>query len=259
MAEAYYNGKSLMRSGVFKTQAQMVEYLLLRVLHERNEPVGSWALKSSLDAYGVELSTATVGRHLKKLEDREFTVQVSNLGRVLTPLGAAHFSSLHTRVNRAKIRDMTSEALKVNEYDELLDLLCVRVALETQTARQAAQRAGKKDIAKLDAALERHRECIRENRDPTDTALEFHSVVAHISHNKFAAALLDMLIYEEKEIEAVFQTLVTRERGKTYVVDHDEITQAIRERNPDEAARLMHEHVMELYYAVKDQADEFKV
>lgn len=39
--------------------------------------------------------------------------------------------------------------------------------------------------------------------------------------------MLDMLIFEERNIEGQIDTLITRERGDIYVVEHEDISNAI--------------------------------
>ena len=228
--------KSLMRTGLFSSRTKMISYLLLRFIADKDEPAGSWVLREDLLSFGIDCSTATIGRYLKELDYREYTVQKSNQGRVLTPIGQAHLEEL--------------------EYGELIELLYVRRALETEAARQAAINARAEDIAVLIRSVEDHRDTVEQNRDPTEPALEFHAVVADISHNKFICPILNMLIYEEKKIEAVMETLVTRERGRVYVKEHEQIAQAICDHDGEKAAQFMYAHIDELCKAVEEQACE---
>lgn len=253
---ALYDAKKLMRSGVFKTRTDMLHYLMMLIMQEKDEPLGSWALKAELENYAVECSTATVGRYLKELDSREFTLQKGNLGRVPTPAGLAWLENMDERLARSRMRDEVGKAVQVNKYEELLDLLYTRQILETETARLAAQYATEEDLARLRGSLSSHKSSIDENKDPTDPALDFHAVVAEISHNKFMSALLNLLFFEERRIESVFDTLVTRERGRAYVQEHEAITKAIAARQPDEAAELMNKHIQVLLDAIEDQADE---
>ena len=202
---------------------------------------------------GIDCSTATIGRYLKELDYREYTVQKSNQGRVLTPIGQAHLEELEERLERTRMQEKLSKAMKVTEYGELIELLYVRRALETEAAAISARA---EDIAVLMRSVEDHRDTVEQNRDPTEPALEFHAVVADISHNKFICPILNMLIYEEKKIEAVMETLVTRERGRGYVKEHEQIAQAICDHDGEKAAQFMYAHIDELCKAVEEQACE---
>lgn len=257
MNRVYGNEKALMKTGCFKSRLELVYYLLMKCIGEGEGPAGSWSLKASLSRYGLEYSTATVGRYLKELDDKEYTVQKGNQGRVLTPAGSAWLGGMEEMLDRARMRNQMAQAMQVTEYDELIDLLNVRRILETEAARLAALNAGKEDLALLEQSVKIHREYVMENQDPTDPALDFHAVIAQISHNKFILALLNMLIFEEKKIEAVFETLVTRERGKIYVKEHEDIARAIQKKDAKKAAELMQTHIEELCAAIEEQSEEY--
>ena len=104
----------------------------------------------------------------------------------------------------------------------------------------------------LKKALDSHQACVDNNEDPTDTAFDFHEVISRICHNKFLYALLDMLFFEEKKMEARFETLVTRERGKHYAKEHWQIMEAINARDSWRAAQLMGKHIDVLRYAIEE-------
>lgn len=88
-----------------------------------------------------------------------------------------------------------------------------------------------------------------------EPALDFHGIIADMSHNRFMKAILEMLIFEEKQIEDNIDQLETRKRGNTYVIEHDDITRAIEERNPDLAAELMDRHMEGILEAVEYQVN----
>lgn len=98
-----------------------------------------------------------------------------------------------------------------------------------------------------------HYRYVAEKKDPTDPALEFHSLVAQISHNRFMKTMLDMLIFEERNIEGQIETLITRERGDIYVVEHEDISNAITAGDGAQAASLMGAHIDKLLTAVQEQ------
>lgn len=245
-----------MQTGLFKTRTEMFNYLLVKCMHAKDEPLGSWVLKAELENFNIECSTATIGRYLKEMDTMEFTIQKGNQGRVLTPTGLAWLEEVEERLARAKMRDELSRAIQVTEYDELIHLLHMRKVLETEAARLAALFATEEEIRHLRELVEIHQKYIEDNQDPTQPALDFHEVVAEMSHNKFMTAMLNMLIFEEKLIESNFKTLVTRERGRVYVREHDEIAHAIEIRDAHKAARLMQAHVQKLCSAINEQASE---
>lgn len=250
------NANQLIQTGLFANRTKMIFYLLLQFIDERNEPVGSGVLREDLLSIGIDCSTATIGRYLKELDYLDYTVQQSNMGRIITPGGKAYLKDMNERLERSCIQTEFSKTMKVTEYSELIDLLDARRALETEAARLAACNANEKDIARLMETVSAHQDTVKRNQDPTNVALDFHAVVAEISHNRFISSILNMLIYEEKKLEGKMETLVTRERGRIYVREHALIAQAIEERDEDRAASLMSEHIATLGRAVAEQADE---
>lgn len=249
--------KKLMQLGVFKNQADSIMYLIARSIAQSDGPVGSWSLKIELDANGVECSTATIGRYLKMLDVKGFTIQKSNQGRVLTPSGKIWLDGMKNRIDRAQMRDNISRTIHVNEYAEMVDLMQVRKLIEVDAARLAAENATDEDIRRLEATLQLHHRYVEDNVDPVDPALDFHLAVTQASHNKFMAAVLSLLVFEEKQIEATIEVLRTREMGSVYVVEHDDIMQAIREHNPQRAESLMEAHMQVILDEVEKQVEEF--
>ena len=249
--------KKLMQFGVFKTQADVMMYLIAHAIAQKEEPVGSWSLKIELESKGIESSTATIGRYLKTMDARGYTIQKSNQGRILTPAGRIWLDGLENRLTRAKVRDDVSRAIHVNEYTEMVDLMKVRKLIEVEAARLAAQNAKEEDLKRLEETLNTHHQYVEENRDPVDPALDFHLAVAQASHNKFMAAVLSLLAFEEKQIEATIEELRTREMGSIYVVEHDQIMEAIREHDIQKAGELMENHMQAIVSEVEKQVEEF--
>ncbi|MDP4110087.1 MAG: FCD domain-containing protein [Bacillota bacterium] len=248
--------RQLMQTGLFSSRTNMISYLLMHFISQKNEAAGSWALRDDLLSIGVDCSTATIGRYLKELDYREYTVQKSNMGRVLTPVGKAFLNDMEEKLERTRIQTELSKAVKVTEHSELVELLYVRRALETEAVRLAVENATPKELKMLMKKVAAHKDTVLRNEDPTDVALDFHATVAEISHNKFVKSILKMLIYEEKRIESTIETLVTRERGRIYAKEHEEIATAISEHKAQTAEKLMFDHISELCSAVMEQVKE---
>lgn len=248
--------KTLMKTGVFKTQTDATVYLLAHLLSQKNEPLGCWSLKVDLDACGVECSTATIGRYLKLLDSKEYTIQRSNKGRLLTPAGSIWLKQIEKKLERARMGDDITKVVHINGYDEMVDLMRVRKLIEVDAARLAAENANQEDLKRIDATLVKHHDFVKNNLDPVEPALDFHLAVAQASHNKFMFAVLSLLSFEEKQIESTIKELRTRELGSVYVVEHDHIAQAIRNRTSEEAARLMEKHMQDILSNVEQQVAE---
>lgn len=239
----------------FDNRKDYITYLIMKCIEQSKGAVGSWALRENLLENGVDCSTATVGRYLKDLDYKEYTFPCGNQGRILTPLGKAQIATLDLSINRYEVQSKLAREVQVNSYEELIDLINTRKALEMEACAQACVRATENDLKLLKKALSDHQACVDNNEDPTDTAFNFHEVIGQICHNKFLYAMLDMLFFEEKKMESRFETLVTRERGKSYVKEHWQITEAIAARDSWKAAQLMSKHIDVLRYAVEEDWD----
>ena len=158
-------------------------------------------------------------------------------------------------LNRAEGRNESSKALQVNKYSDLIDLMKARKAIEVETVRLAAIHATQEEITELRKSINIYYRFITEKKDFVEPALDFHGIIADMSHNRFMKAILEMLIFEEKQIEDNIDQLETRKRGNTYVIEHDDITRAIEERNPDLAAELMDRHMEGILEAVEYQVN----
>jgi HTH-type transcriptional regulator, global nitrogen regulator NrpRI len=66
---------------------------ILRILKEQREPMGAKRLSELMAEHGFVLSDRAVQYYLRYLDEREFTVKVGNLGRVLTTKGQAETES----------------------------------------------------------------------------------------------------------------------------------------------------------------------
>ncbi|NLU72647.1 FadR family transcriptional regulator [Streptomyces sp. HNM0575] len=122
------------------------------------------------------------------------------------------------------------------EVDEIIDF---RIALEQHTARLAAQRRDRNDLNQLRNAI-----------DTMDNAesravfrlsdSQFHSAVARAARNTRLQTGIDQV---RGELFSPHDLLEYVEPIAESVRDHREIYEAVREKDPQEAARLMAAHI----------------
>ena len=253
VGQAMDEKQRIMKTGIFPTENEASIFLIAQIISKTGAPVGAWSLKEELKKVGLYCGTATVGRYLTELDYKGLTAQKSNKGRVLTDYGQQWLNNLSDDVARALVHTESTQAMRVDHYSQLVDLIQARKVLEVAAARLAAERATKEDLLLLQQVVMTHYRYVAENKDPTDPALEFHSLVAQISHNRFMKTMLDMLIFEERNIEGQIDTLVTRERGDVYFVEHEDISNAIAAGDSAQAASLMDAHIDKLMTAVQEQ------
>lgn len=244
-ASIFKSYNSLSDNAHFQSKAELYEYIIMCIIDENDGPIGSWALKSALNDYEAELSTASIGRYLKEMDSKGITETVRNKGRVLTEKGKKILAEKEESVTTAMLHNNIREATDITEYSQLIQLYYVREALEIEAVREAIQYASDEEIAEIDHTNKEYKKCIERKEDFTDPALSFHAVLARITKNRFLEAILIMLIHEQKRIEAKFEILATRdmEYGQRYTAEHEEIYEALKERNTKKATRLMAIHL----------------
>ncbi len=176
---------NLEETNLFSTQEEAAHYMLLEYLLNSQEPVGSWVLKVVLELKGIDVSIATVGRYLKSLDSKNFTKLIGSQGRMITTEGANFVKKLTIDLEMEQLQRKLIDAAHPRNFEELLDVLLARKALESESARLAAVRATDKNIEQIRKTLERHRICVENKNDPTSPSLDFHRKVTLASQNRF--------------------------------------------------------------------------
>ena len=233
-------------------------FLLLSKIQEHEEPLGAWTLGALLTDQGTRLSTATIGRYLKMMDSRGLTVRKGNQGRAITESGRTWLRGVTERLARAEGPDEASTSLRVNEYSDLLDLIQVRKTIEMETVRLAALNATQEELWKLRRSVSLYYRDVAEDKSHDESAYNFHAIIAEMSHNKYYKNFLDILIFEEQQIEECMDKLVTKERGNVYVVQHDDIATALEMHDAGLAQQRMAEHIDMMFSDVRHQIERIQ-
>lgn len=123
--------------------------------------------------------------------------------------------------------------------EDLDDIFEVRLALEVTECVLAAQRATDAEIARMKACVDTANDAMaRGDRDAVDEANgEFHDVLVEMGHNPVLAQVLEplrnriqWLLRQNKDVEAICR-------------EHEEIAEAIADRDVERARHLAHVHV----------------
>jgi DNA-binding FadR family transcriptional regulator len=131
----------------------------------------------------------------------------------------------------------------------LSDVYEVRAVLEPAAARMAARRRTSADLARLQEAVDRHRESLDDPGKAFAADAEFHRLVVELSGNETLQILVGML------------TNIIREGDRSYAVSHDwsheqelseiairahaRLVELIRKRSGDEAEEFWRTHLSE--------------
>lgn len=133
------------------------------------------------------------------------------------------------------------------ERSSLLEMFEVRRIFETATARMAAERASPEEVSRLEAALEAMRERFnaRDSEKGEEADVEFHYAVAEATHNALLIRLFRTLSAEFSRAVSVARRrlYMDEENPRKLVAQHRRIYTAIKDRDPESAARAMREHL----------------
>ena len=112
----------LQNSEVFQSRAELIRFMMLQQIKTRPDGLGAWELPVMLSKEGLDVSTATVGRYLKDLDNENLTRKVGNRGRVLTELGRVKLTQIEWDVESNVVHKGVKDAVSGSEYSDLVDI-----------------------------------------------------------------------------------------------------------------------------------------
>ncbi|MCB7089752.1 FCD domain-containing protein [Enterocloster bolteae] len=235
----------------FSARGDLLEYIIMDIILQYNDVVGSWTLKNELDILEIHVGTATIGRVLKILDNKGFTVPVSNKGRALTKQGIDEVLKTRSRIQKSVLSNDIVDSVEITHFDDLIEVLSTRLIIEREATRLAVQNATQEDFKQMSDALEQHRMLLSNELDDSRAGLDFHIYIVDAAKNKFMSAVARLLAYEEHQIEAKVPSLSAKKHAMEYVNVHQELLEAIQDRDEERATRLMEEHLNQIIGLVK--------
>lgn len=217
------------------------EILILEMIRDSNEPIGSWNIVNLMAEENIETSSATIGRILNKLENLGYVQKEKYRGRVITDNG------LEAILLNKQMREIARQQSKLNKFidpklmDDFLTVLEARKTIERGTIRLAAIRATKEEIEQMDAILSRQENKYKEHKWITEDDVDFHTAIARASKNTILETMYSFLgIFgqQSKAFEFMRETIHAE-----YMVAHRRILNTIRAKDPDEAEKAMLDHI----------------
>jgi GntR family transcriptional repressor for pyruvate dehydrogenase complex len=239
------------RFGVICLASEIENHMfeILSFLDHSEELVGSGLLSKLFSIKGFELSEATVGRILRRMDQEKWTLRVGFQGRAITKAGRSALTEMRNSKERLMCGNQFIKTLESKKIDDLLDILVARKAIERELARLAALNASPEEIQLLESmVLEQERHMVKE-RISAEHDVKFHKLLAVAAKNKVLTATMELIRYDA-QLSPVLE-LIRNEVEREIVIDHSEIVKAIKERNPDKAETAMILHVDSLILEVK--------
>ncbi len=220
------------------------ELLILELIRNAPEPIGSWYIVNYLNKRNIQVSSATVGRVLNKLDGMGYLQKEKFRGRVLTAKG------LQVIKYNKRLKDMVKEQHKITKLidkkllEDLLVVLEARRAVEGAAARMAAIRATPEDIATMEQCLNYRYQNATEKNWISGDNLVFHKSIAKAAKNNILESFfhqLAILTKQSKDLELLCQKTAT-----DIPRYHESIMEAIKDHNPEAAEKAMAEHIESL-------------
>ena len=178
---------------------------------------------------------------------RQWNVGISSVREALAVLDGLGVTEVRQGAGRV-VQGLTFAALAdprigpaLVDGQMLLDLYEVRVTVESQIARHAAERATDQEIEKLREAALRMVQRVETGHDGLDEDGAFHRTLAQCSHNRVFAWIDDSVGFLTREGRRA--GLAHTGRPAQAAAEHVGIVDAISQRDPDLAEALIIEHL----------------
>jgi GntR family transcriptional repressor for pyruvate dehydrogenase complex len=159
------------------------------------------------------------------------------VGVLETRAGEGTYLSL----NRDKFIGKVLEWRVATERRNVENLMKVRLALETETASNAALHTSEEQVHELEAALDEMKNALGDSQRFVEADVAFHLLIAKASSNDL---IFDLLSLIRSQLQRAFLALGNWPGSPQLALDeHYRILDAIRKRDAESAMALMREHI----------------
>ena len=172
---------------------------------------------------------------VSKVTVRQAMQQLTTLGLIETRLGEGSY--VRGEDKGACLNGLVSVAYLGSDIREVMEF---RRVIETETAAVAATLAGPEDIAYLRETMERMHRAGAQVEERAKADLDFHYKLACITKNPLIIRTYDIL--REVLWEAMVKVVDALGSDGAYRF-HPRIIKALEEKNEEQAARMMKEHL----------------
>ncbi|MEL7610447.1 MAG: FCD domain-containing protein [Bacillota bacterium] len=211
---------------------------LLSEIKQASGPVGASYLSEVLS-----VPQATIGRRLKLMEEEGYLEKVDNKGRRLTVQGMSYYEEKVQLANKKVSIDKLFGLMENVTKKTLLEIIEVRRTLEGLTVALACEKITDKQMSELDAIMLAYAIEARYGGSGSELDLKFHLSIAEYSGNYTLYQILKILLMTDDVYVKFFSMAKALEKGQICVTQHDEIMQAIKERDPVKAKLAMERHL----------------
>lgn len=218
-----------------------IELEVLKIIEEENKPIGTWAIENKLRDLNIEVSTATVGRMLSKLESNDYLEKYKNEGRIITSEGRLAIKRAETIKIINYHQDKLNAIISTEILENFVMIIQARRAIEKETCRLATKYITKDELDKLENVIEIQERKSKNGESIADEDIEFHRTIAKASRNTILESLYN-IVSTFKQQSNIFENL-RKQINSPYTASHRKIYDAIKNNDEEAAASLMSEHM----------------
>ena len=210
----------------------VIEQQIKQAIFDNHYKIGD-KLPPERELAGIFGSRGSVREALRSLEKAGFVV-IKKGAR-----GGAYVSTVNSRLAVDSLKDM----LRLGQVD-LQEVLHARLILEPPIAAEAALKATREDIARLEEANRIVRDGYKGEAAVENNPI-LHKELAEITGNRVLSIMMNVLM----EIHASrMKDIRLDSRGKKMILDHHErIVAAIKKRDKESASENMKKHILETH------------
>ncbi len=176
---------------------------------------------------------------LLRPRDRLVEAEIAKrLGVSRTPVREA----IHQLVNEGLVVHLPRQGISIRslDYDEIMELYEMRIALEGIAAKLAARMTSEAEIEIL-IEMNKHIAQAKTAQEAHQLNLRFHNIILKAARNRFLIKSIQGL---ENALCLLGPTTLTKEkRADSALKEHNEIIQALEQRNGEAAEKLMRTHI----------------
>lgn len=231
------------------------ELIVLKCIASSTEPVGSWFLVEKLEEKGIQVSSATTGRILNKLEKLGYLEKESSKGRIIKPKGIEAIEKAKIIQNINFHKKELDRIISTEVLESYVMVLEARRAIEGETARLAAKNITNVEIEHIEEILKKQRENEKNNRSVAKNDIDFHKAISKASRNKVLESLYNITSTLGQQ-STLFEYM--RSQVKSSInVSHEEILKALKNHDEEKAEQAMIRHIENLIKDISVYWDEY--
>jgi len=119
-----------------------------------------------------------------------------------------------------------------------------RLIFEPEAARLAATRATAEDLEEMEQVIQQMDQAVRRGKTFVSYDLKFHKLIAHAARNPIIEMLAESMLEVASRVITELHPSIDVLRHVTHC--HKQVYEAVRERNPQRAYKVMLEHIVDV-------------